>query len=336
MNYLAMQEKNLADKLADSIIEKRVKELGKQISQYQRNNSILSDIGDCERQMVYSVLDWDKKPLHDAELQARFEAGKTAEREIVRELEGLGFDVVMSQAPILIKNRKGELIASGKIDGFIKYEGRNVPMEIKSMNPNIFNQVKSVTDFQKKPWLRKYTRQLMMYMFGNNEEEGLFIVTDCLGHWKILPLYLDYAEAEQILQRLERVHDHIQAKSYPKRIVYDQSICGKCPFASICLQDILNTEADIMDDPEIESIIDRHEEIKPIAKEYDDLHDQIKGIFKDKEKSIVGTKYIIQNIPSQRTVYELPDDVKEQINEIKSQFAKPVPLTRLVIEKIGR
>ena len=325
-----------ANSLADSILSKRIQRLEGMATAYPRRNSILSDIGECERQMVYSVLDWEKRPVAQPDLQARFEVGKVFEREVVRELMDMGFQFEQSQAPVQIKNRAGELIATGKIDGFIRWEGVRVPVEIKSMHPQIFQSIKSVEDFQKKPWLRKYTRQLQAYMFGNSCEWGLFIVGDCLGHWKMLPLALDYGEAEAILQRLERVHDSIKAKKYPDRIVYDQSVCGKCPFSAICLQDIIQTEAEIFDSPEWDAKLERHEELKPLAKEYEEIHENIKDSFKGVHKSIIGGRWLIQSVPSKRTAYELPEDVKAEIDELKKNHAVLLPVERLVIEKIGQ
>lgn len=329
------QSLNPADALADAILSRRITRLEGMATAYPRKNSILSDISECDRQMVYSVLDWKSRPGPGPDLQARFEAGKEFEKTVTRELIDLGFDFQQSQMPVEIKNRSGEIIATGRIDGFIRFDGVRVPVEIKSMAPAIFQGIKSVEDFQRKPWLRKYTRQLMMYMFGNNCEHGLFIVGDMLGHWKMLTLALDYGEAESILQRLERVHDAIKAKKYPDRIVYDQSICGKCPFAAMCLQDIVSTETAIIDSPETEAMIDRHEELKPLAKEYDEIHDNIKASFKA-EKTIIGGRWLVSNVPSKRTTYEIPDDVQAEIEELKRAHAVTVPVSRLVIESLIR
>ena len=324
-----------ANALADSIISKRVSRLEGLSAPYPRRNSILSDISECDRQMVYSVLEWEKKPLAGPDLQARFEAGKGFERDVVRELLDLGFDFEKSQLPVQIKNRNGEIIATGKIDGMIKFEGVSIPVEIKSMHPQVFQTIKSAEDFQKKPYLRKYTRQLQTYMLGNSCEWGLFIVGDLLGNWKLLPIALDYGEAEAILQRLERVHEAIKKKEYPNRIVYDQSICGKCPFSTICLQDVVNTEAEFVDSVEMDSQIERHEELKPLASEYDSIHENLKESFKGKSKVIVNGRWLIQSIPSKRTTYELPKEVEEEISEIKKQYAVKVPVERMVIEKLS-
>lgn len=325
-----------ADELADDIVQKRTRELEKKITRYPRRTTYLSGIGDCDRELVYNVLDWKERPLHNAELQARFDVGNLWEREIIRELEGIGFTIILSQQPVEVYGRGGSLIASGRIDGFIATSHREkIPFEIKSMHPQIFNQINSVKDLEKKPWLRKYVRQLQMYLFGNNLEEGLFIFCDCLGHWKIFPVYLDYGACEWILQRLERVNEHIQKKTYPKRIPYDPQLCDKCAFSTKCLQDVINKPAELIDNEEFEKDLDRHEELKPLAKEYKDVHDKIKKSTKGVEKIIVGSRYLIQNLPSERTTYDLTDEIKEQIETIKRGCASKVPVTRLSIKCLG-
>ena len=186
----AVKTQTLASVLAFDIQEKRKQSLRKKISAYPRATSILSDIGECDRQMVYSITNWKDKPLHDEELQARFNAGNLQEREMYSELQSLGFDLQAGQEVVEIKNRAGETIARGKIDGKIRYQNIKVPFEIKSMNPMVYDNVDDIEDFKKKPYLRKYLRQIQMYLFGNNCEEGLLFCTDCLGHWKIFVITL--------------------------------------------------------------------------------------------------------------------------------------------------
>lgn len=330
MTILTVAKK--AEDLVNAIIERRKTELSKKIERWPRKNLILSDISDCERQMVYGVSHWKEKQLFDENTIARLEVGNQQERQIVNELLAMGFKVMLSQMPVEIWGKGHILLATGRIDGKIDFEGLKVPFEIKSMAPNIFNQVKDIEDFQRKPWLRKYVRQLMMYLFGNNAEQGIFICTDCLGHWKLFVLNLDYGECEAILQRLERAATHIKAETLPDRIVYDSSICEKCSFSHICLADVINKPAEMIDSPEVMEAVDRHEELKPVASEYEKLHKKLKESFKNVEKAFIGGKYLIQNIPTNRTSYELPEEVEQKIAEMKKEFAKKVQSTILQIQ----
>lgn len=325
-----------ADELAQQIVDARKLSLSNKIKRSPRRNSVMSDISDCRRQMVYAVLDWDKRLMFDESAIGRMESGDVWEKEIIKGLLDYGFDVTGGQNTAEIKNSKGETIATGRIDGFVGKNRERMPFEIKALSPHIFARLNSIEDFRRTPWTRKYLRQLMLYMFANNHEQSIFIITDRAGSWKVIPLYLDYTEAEVLLQTLEVVHENIKAKTYPERILYDKSICGKCPFAQICLPDIINKPADMIDNVELESDLDRHEELKPLASEYDSLHDKIKQIFKGIAKAVVGTRYLIMSVPSERMTYELTPEAEEQIKAIKAEFAKKVPMERLVIECLDK
>ena len=338
---------NPSSALIDQIIARRKQELSKKLQSYPRAMSVLSDISECERQMVYSVLDWKDRQMFDEEVAARLEAGNVQEREIIGELIRMGFKVILSQQPVDITGKNGRKVARGKIDGMIEFERFRIPFEIKSMNPNIFNSIKSIDDFQRKPHLRKYLRQMQMYLFGNNLEEGIFILTDCLGHIKLLSVFLDYGECEAILLKLERV-DMIVEKlrnvtdaearraQYPDRIVYDSSICGHCPFSRTCLPDMTNQPAELVIDEVIEGKVARHEELKPLASEYDDLHDELKLKFAKVAKAIIGDKFILQNLPSKKTSYILPEEVEKFVEEIYDDFKVIRATTRMLIQRLDK
>lgn len=302
-----------------------------------QHNPRASNIHECARNIAYQVLDWEKKAPFDDWLLARFEEGRRQEVAVVQRLRSMGFEIIEQdingQLTISIPEqngsefRRGEVL-TGRIDGLIKWEDKWIPFEVKSLNPNLFAGIKTLDDFQKKPLYRRYLRQMQMYLFGRNAEMGIFILTDCQGHDIAIPIYLDLGEAEWILKHLEKAARAIKKREYPDRIPYDVSICGKCPFSTICLNDIINKPADMIENEALERDIERHEELKPLASEFDRIHDNIKETFKDIPKAIVGTRWRIQQVPSQRTSYEIPP-------EIKKEYAKKVPVNRLVIEDLN-
>lgn len=304
-----------AEKLANDIVEKRKKFLTDQIKRCPASNFRASNIGECDRQMVYSILDWEKSSLHDEGLQAIFNSGVDAERLVKRDLANLGFEVVAGQNDFEIKNRKGEVICRGHIDGKILYEDRAIPFEIKSMNMNRFAMIKDLESFQKTPLLRKYLRQMQMYLFGHNHEAGLFILTDMQGHYKILIVALDYGECEYILQRLERNWESVKKKEYPKQILYDDKICSNCSYKHICLPEVKNEGSQIIDNPELEESLERREELKKLVDEYDDLDTNIKKSFRGVSSAFIGTSWQIigKGSASARVdIKALPEDIKKQ------------------------
>lgn len=289
-------------------LEKRREErLQKKISNYPRKNLILSDLGDCDRQMAYGVKEWKHKPLPDTKLQARFEVGNLIEREMTRELLEMGFDFVGGQDTVTVQGKGGVLLATGRIDGFIQWERERIPVEFKSMNPNIYDQVESIEDFQKKPWLRKYTRQLMMYMFGHGKEYGLFGLNNCLGGIKWFILYLDLGECELLLQRMENVVKHLAIDSLPDRIEYRHDICGRCDFADICLPDVIRDQASVVTDEEVLGRLSRRDLNALARKQYESDDKWLKEQFANVPKAVAGEYYITGKEMSRRAYAKGPE-----------------------------
>lgn len=318
-------DKEKVVRLIEDIKSKREQKLRLQIQRHPANNFRASGISECDRQMVYGVLDWDKSDLYDTGLQEIFNRGNKAERDVVSDLLlDNGFTFIGGQNPIEIKNNAGDVICRGHIDGKVLYEDEAIPAEIKSMNGNIFNAIQSIDDFQKKPLLRKYIRQMLLYLYGNNIEYGLFILTD-LTHYKMLPVELDYGECEAILQRLERNWKHVKAKTYPDRILYDKKVCGYCSFRTICMQEVVNF-GEVVDNKELEELLNRREELSGSADEYDVIDKQVKESFKQKKTElncIVGTDWNIvvkKTIANRLNQKAIPDDIKKQYTEQKEEF----------------
>jgi hypothetical protein len=131
-----------------------------------------------------------------------------------------------------------------------------------------------------------------------------------LGHWKIIPVELNYTDAESVLQTVEAINQNVADKTLPDRIPYDADVCGYCAFSHICLPDIVN-EAIVKweDNPAVAGMLDRLAELKPIHKEYESLYEQVKEIFKNVRLAIVG-KWTVTGKLSKRKSYEIPDDIK--------------------------
>jgi CRISPR/Cas system-associated exonuclease Cas4 (RecB family) len=304
-----------AEKLADEMVLKRKQYLAKKIERYPATNFRASDISECDRQMVYSILNWQEKSMHDEGLQAIFDAGNREEENVKARLGyDLGFQFIEQQTPFEIKNRQSELICRGRIDGKVLFNGEAIPIEIKSMNENIFNGIKSIDDFQKKQLHRKYLKQMQMYLYGNNEEAGLFILSNFRTE-KIIPVTLDLGDCEQILQKLERNWEMVKKKQYPEPIEYRKDMCGRCPYAHICLPAINNEGAKFIDNAELEAKLDRRAEIEPIVDEYEVLDKEIKEPFKNIPEAFVGKDWRIvgkEQIRKSVDTKAMPEEVKKQ------------------------
>jgi hypothetical protein len=74
------------------------------------------------------------------------------------------------------------------------------------------------------------------------------------------------------------------------------------------------------DDEELAEKIARHEELKPFAKEYGSLDDDLKEVFTEPGDTVVG-EWLVTAKPSSTTVYDVP-------KEIKAPYARKVPFVR--------
>ena len=321
----------ITNKLIDEIITRRKNYLTAQIKRTPVNNFRASDIGDCDRQMVYGILNWKEKAMHDEGLQAIFEAGNREEQAVKQRLGyQLGLEFIEQQTPFEIKYRSGETICRGHIDGKILFEGQAIPVEIKSMNENVFNSIRSLDDFQKKTIHRKYLRQMQLYLYGNNMESGIFILSN-FRQEKLIPVVLDYGECENILTRLEKNWKHIKDKTYPEKINYSESICGHCGFAHICLPNAENKGAKFIDNTVLEEKLNRREELKELKSEYENIDDEIKEIFQNIPEAFVGKNWRI--IGSERKINRvntklLPDEIREKYSE--EQISWIVKILKLI------
>jgi hypothetical protein len=299
--------------LCQEIASRRAKALERRIEAYPRNNCIASDLGPCTREMALAILHWKDRPLPSPELKARFERGNLIEDAVIRELETLGISVRVERRPFEIKDGKGRLVLRGRIDGFLEHEKATFPMEVKSLDPNVFRQVDSVEDFKRWIWARKYPNQLLSYLYGENLEEGFFLLDDCLGHWKLLPAVLDYAEMEQILKRCEAATAAVEAVNrdqVPEEQALppyhtDPAVCRRCwAFGRVCYPPIEEQGLKALADPEFEQMLERWNEIGPAHREYEGLHKQVKEKVRGLTGVVVG-RFLIQGEYEDRKGYEV-------------------------------
>lgn len=312
---------SLINELAQDIVDKRNFQLQQGNKRTMPRNFYASNIPDCMRQMVHGILDWDKKDSPDNGLLALFESGKKEESNIIKMLLDLGYEIINQQNPIQIKNRKGEIICTGRIDGKIVYKGVAFPYEIKSMNDYSFNELNSIEDFEKSPLHRKYIKQLQLYMYGNEIEVGMFIISN-FRQIKIIPVYLDYGLCEQIIQQLEIAWEFVKKKEYPDPITYNPKICDWCPYNFLCTKMTVNTPAELIENKELEELLDKRAELESAYKQYKEIDEQVKAPFKKSGilSAVIGTRWEIAGRRQVRTSYNtalLTDEEKDKIKEEK-------------------
>lgn len=243
----------------------------------------VTQIGGCLRRGVYERSHWQEKELHSPEVQLIFDEGHYQEEQVLKDLAAAGVTVIEQQTMY----EWPEYQITGHIDGKIIYEAVAYPLEIKSMNPNIFAQVNSFEDFKKKPWTRAYMAQIMLYMLMQGVDKAIFLLKDkSNGLLKQIIVDLDYELGEYCIKAAETINKHVAGKTLPDRID-DREVCKKCPYKILCLPDIdLGVPLKLVDDPLYEKRLNRYYEIKENADEAKKLWE----IIRTEAKSQAGEK----------------------------------------------
>ena len=289
----APQQDSPVSSLCRELEAKRTEALERRIQAYPRSQPIASDLGPCTREMVLAITNWKDRPAPSPALKARFERGSLIEDAVIRELSELGVKVRVDRKPFEIRDGQGRLVLRGKIDGFVHFEGKDYPMEVKSLNPNIFNRVESVDDFKRWTWAAKYPNQLCAYLYAENMEEGFFLLDDCLGHWKMLPARLDYGEMELVLKRCEQAVEHVASGTLPD-YHKDPEVCRRCwAFGRVCDPPMDTQGLQLLVEPEFEQLLERRQELVAAHREYEALDKEAKGRLKGKDGLVLG-RFLIQ------------------------------------------
>jgi len=258
----------------------------KQIKVWTAKSNRASQIGDpCIRKLVYYRLYPELQELYDVSLQYIFNEGNLQEQALVKDLQAAGFIIVETQRDFFDQRYN----LSGHIDGKILIDSKYYPLEIKSMNPHIWDSVNTIEDFDKYNWTKKYPAQLQSYMFlGNHETAVMLLKNKSTGRVKQLWFDLDYEYCEKLLKKCETINQFVAKKELPERML-SEDCQSFCPFYSSCCPDSAGfTPLDFIDEPEMIKNIQAWELMKDYASEYNRLDKQIKGRLRGIQKAVIG------------------------------------------------
>ena len=261
-----------------------------------------SSIGDpCARRLVYMRTDWDKARPFSLDTLKVFREGNNQERITLRDMIDAGFEVSQMQRAIDYPQHK----ITGHVDLFIKWQGEQWLLEIKSMSPYIWESVNTIQDFHKYSWTAKYLGQVCLYMLMSNEPRGLFALKNkSTGQIKWIEFELDYDFAESLLKKADVVNNSVDARiaarlvhdadaedaALPARIDYQERECGDCRWKHLCCPDLKYQGFDFLDIPMLEAAIAESLELKPAQAQYNKVWDEVKRNLNAKSNSnlIVG------------------------------------------------
>jgi len=307
------------------IVKKLDQETEKKIRQSPRNSNRSSELGwweVCPRYLVLIRTDLDKLPLHDLSLQRIFDEGTRQERLVRAELEEAGIEVHNVQRD----EKWVHLNISGHIDGTISVDGKNLILEIKSCSPNVFRTIKEFKTAEdlrgsKYFWIRGYYAQMQGYHLLFNKEDGVILFKNkSTGEKHQIESHIDYEYCEKMCQVIEEVNDRVERNDpWPAKECED---CNRCGFAqTVCFPGKDYGEGyEFYSDDELEIKLNRREEIKAIAKEYERIDKEVKSHFKGKN-AVVGD-FLIESKLQDRDAYEVPATSFYRVNIKKLKEAK--------------
>jgi len=313
-----------AIEIINKVQEALQKRAESKIQRYPRSTFIASDIVECERYLVYSVLDWDKREKPTTDIIDIMESGSELEKIILKQFLESGIEVVEFQQPFELK-KNGEVYLRGKVDGKFKDGHERIPFEIKTVSENIFRSVSSYDDFKKKPYLKKYIYQTQLYLYGHEYEEGILVLFS-RGHKKLLPVQLDYELCGRIVDMLERSWEYVKKREYPEKKKCE--FCEICGFRTICQPDSELKEAKFVVDERVVEMLDEMEKLRESKERYEQLYEEVKKIFNEAGNYVAGN-YILKVKESERKQV----DTKAIPDEIKQQYMKVIKTRILSIEK---
>lgn len=249
---------------------------------------------ECERHLYYLRTEGEHRQPFPVSVLRLFREGKEQERRVKRDLMDMGYEWFEDQSPVTIER----LALRGKIDGFVRIGGERPLAEVKSLSPFAFQKVDNSEDVKTDEFLSRGIVQLIGYMVALHEPFGIMIYRNRNdGDIKVLEVTPDHDLWSTVEAKMIRVNKAVEAGCAPDKIdgIGRTAVCRRCPFEHICVPDAIPDGGGIMitDEPMVIECLDRLEELRPQAKEYEDLMKWRKGRFKNLDGIVCG-QYLIQ------------------------------------------
>lgn len=270
--------------LSVAVKEAHVQYLRDKIRQYPQHTNRASSIGHgCERYLYYSRVNWADRNPHSPDLQGIFDIGNKIEEVLVDEIIAICRKIgVVGTEKIFFAGQQTSFHdktanISGHIDGAIVVGERSFPVEFKSVNQNKFPSLKTVEDLRtdSRWYVRGYYDQMQSYLYLFNQPLGL-IIFKCKGTGAInvIPVELDFAYYESVLQKAERVNRAVEAGTPPERNI-DFDICPECAFKKICFEG-KDLQLPAMDNDRLLDALERKRENEEAHKAYEKAAEIVK------------------------------------------------------------
>lgn len=259
----------------------------------------------CDRYITWSFTRWKEAAPHGFVLESIFQLGRALQPIAEQRLVDMGFR--FHREPYKAEQyRIGKATISAKPDVLITgYQGAhyNPPIvgDIKGVQAWAWGHYHDIHDFWAADnWIvRGYATQVNLQMLLMDLPVGvLFLFSKGHGLIKPVPFELDYAAAEAVLQRVERLQGEVEAQRDPPPIEYDDGICGRCGFLALCYPPRdMGAGAVVVQDEQLIEDLGRRAILKETASEYSALQKSVNARLKqfgDFEMLLAGEWVVVR------------------------------------------
>lgn len=290
----------------------------------------------CLRRMVLEMTCPDQQPPFSADVLAKFRRGEDRERDLLADLMRIGrdaepaFAVVGQQEHFKLRDRKGRVAVTGKVDARLAVDGKRPPIEVKAWSPQMTQRIETFADVFENPWTRSGGYQLLSYLFGSGEPFG-FMLLDQSGLPRLLPVELEphLDRMEDFLSRAEVALDHREAGTLPDFLEGDTAECRRCGFfGTACQPPLSGPGVQVLTDPELEALLERRDQIQHVGREFLDLDRDIKDRLRGLEHGVIG-KFELNGKWGKQSRLDLPADLKKQYTVSDPKGRYTLQITRL-------
>jgi hypothetical protein len=297
-------------KIHEEINAEYYENLKKDITIYPCYTNRASGIGHpCLLKLYFDRTQWDKAQKIQPKLKDIFDLGKEFEPIIKNALVKRGYKIREEQRPF--KDDTYELTGSWDLYGnHEKYDNISkinrelwVPLDMKSMDANIFNRIHDVRDLiNHRSWhIRAYIIQILVYIYFDSLKNQDFttpfgilaLMNKSNKEVKSIEVYQDLNELEKIFKKCETINIAVKTKTSP--FAEYNECCEHCVYEHICNIPKASKDAKFIFDGEINDKLLRREEIKPIFEEFKELDEESKNYFKEYNEKNKLTDFFTQD-----------------------------------------
>jgi hypothetical protein len=278
----------------------------------------------CMRYLVYCRTSWDKALPLSPYSHMIFGEGNDQEKAVTQWLEELGYRAYLQNMSF----PKNDLNLTGHIDGVLAdtATGEEVPFDIKTCDPNLYPQIQTIEDFERRYWMKKWEWQMQAYMMLSSYPKfWILLKNKTAKDLRVIEILADGKKFIEIENKCKLINKHVEKKTFPEREV-NVDICKKCEYRHICLPPIKMDAAKMIEDHEFLGMLEKREELYERAKEYEKLDRSIKHLVKDADgDKFICNEFVIEKKLVQKKEYTVSASEYCRVSIIKLDLSGSNP-----------